>query len=125
MGQVEPDHYAPVDAGLEQLFAAHAIAEMLREAVARKLLVAPALSLAQIDALDHFATRGFWRELAHPELGLEVRYPGAFARFSASPLAAGRRAPAWTSTEQRSSPRRARHERFAPTRPRAAGRSPA
>ena len=93
MGQVAPDHYAPVDAGLERLFASRTNAEVLREAVARKLLVAPALSLAQIDALDHFATRGFWRELAHPELGRSVRYPGAFARFSASPLAAGRRPP--------------------------------
>ena len=93
MGQVPGDHYAPVDRGLEQLFAARTNAEILHEAVTRKLLVAPALSLGQIDALDHFATRGFWRELEHPELGRTVRYPGAFARFSASPLLAGRRAP--------------------------------
>lgn len=93
LGQVEAEHYAPVDIGLERLFAARTNAEVLREAVARKLLVAPALSLGQIDALDHFATRGFWRELAHPELGRSVRYPGAFARFSAAPLSAGRSAP--------------------------------
>ena len=51
LGQVPPEHYAPFDAALEKLFAARTNLEILREAVARKLLVAPTLTLAELDGL--------------------------------------------------------------------------
>jgi crotonobetainyl-CoA:carnitine CoA-transferase CaiB-like acyl-CoA transferase len=92
-GQVEPEHWAPLDAALEQLFAARSNLEVLREAVARKLLVAPYLTLDDIDKLDHFRERDFPRELEHAELGVRVRYPGPFARFAKSPIRYGRVAP--------------------------------
>ncbi len=92
-GQVEPEHFAPVDAALERLFAARTNLEVLREAVARKLLVAPYLTIEQIEGLDHFREREFARELEHGELGVRARYPGPFARFSKSPIRYGRVAP--------------------------------
>ena len=81
-----PEHYAPFDAALETLFAARTNLEVLREAVARKLLVAPTLTLAELDGLAHFRERESFVELEHAEPGLRVRYPGPFARFGASPL---------------------------------------
>jgi crotonobetainyl-CoA:carnitine CoA-transferase CaiB-like acyl-CoA transferase len=86
LGKVDPTHYAPVDAGLERLFAARGNLDVLREAVARKLLVAPALSLAELDSLPHFRERGSFVSLEHAEPKLTVRYPGPFARFANEPL---------------------------------------
>jgi crotonobetainyl-CoA:carnitine CoA-transferase CaiB-like acyl-CoA transferase len=93
LGQVENEFYAPVDAALARLFAPLENAEVLREAVARKLLVAPALALDAIAALDHFRERDFWRELEQPELGGRVRFPGPFARFGAGAIEYRRPAP--------------------------------
>jgi crotonobetainyl-CoA:carnitine CoA-transferase CaiB-like acyl-CoA transferase len=93
LGQVEASFYAPVDQALARLFATRDNAEILREAVARKLLVAPALALDAIDRLDHFRERGFWRELEQPELGGRVRFPGPFARFGDGAIEYRRGAP--------------------------------
>ncbi|MCB1740503.1 MAG: CoA transferase, partial [Gammaproteobacteria bacterium] len=41
----------------------------------------------------HLADRGFWKTVAHPELGRSVVYPGEAAIFSDSPWAISRRAP--------------------------------
>ncbi|HKC51977.1 MAG TPA: CoA transferase [Myxococcota bacterium] len=86
LGQVEPEFYAPFDAALETLFAARTNLELLREAVARKLLVAPTLALGELDSLAHFRERESFVELEHPGSGLRVRYPGPFARFAAAPI---------------------------------------
>jgi crotonobetainyl-CoA:carnitine CoA-transferase CaiB-like acyl-CoA transferase len=86
LGQVEPDFYAPFDAALERLFGARTNLELLREAVARKLLVAPTLTLAELDALEHFRARESFVALPGAEPGSSARYPGPFARFGASPI---------------------------------------
>ena len=41
----------------------------------------------------HLADRGFWKEVAHPELGRSVIYPGEAAIFSGSPWRISVRAP--------------------------------
>lgn len=86
LGQLEPDFYAPFDAALERLFAARTNLEILREAVTRKLLVAPALGLGDLDSLAHFKERGSFVPVEHPHLEVTPRYPGPFARFGASPI---------------------------------------
>jgi crotonobetainyl-CoA:carnitine CoA-transferase CaiB-like acyl-CoA transferase len=93
-GQIEPEHWAPVDAALERLFATRTNLEILREAVARKLLVAPYLTADDIERVEHFRERDFPRELEHPEVGLLARYPGPFARFARTPIATDDRAAA-------------------------------
>ena len=92
-GQVDPEHWAPIDLALEHLFAERTNLETLREAAARKLLVAPSLSAADIESLAHFRERDFPRELEHPEPGVRVRYPGPFARFARTPIRYQRIAP--------------------------------
>ena len=41
----------------------------------------------------HLADRGFWKEVAHPELGRSFIYPGEAAIYSGSPWCISRRAP--------------------------------
>jgi benzylsuccinate CoA-transferase BbsE subunit len=41
----------------------------------------------------HLSDRGFWKEVAHPELGRGFTYPGEAAIFTGSPWRISRRAP--------------------------------
>jgi crotonobetainyl-CoA:carnitine CoA-transferase CaiB-like acyl-CoA transferase len=86
LGQAEPEFYAPFDAALEKLFAARTNLELLREAVSRKLLVAPTLTLGDLESLAHFKERGSFVEVEHSDRRVTPRYPGPFARFGASPI---------------------------------------
>ncbi|HTO06488.1 MAG TPA: CoA transferase [Myxococcota bacterium] len=114
LGQCEPEFYAPFDAGLERLFASRTNQELLREAVARKLLVAPTLAVSELESLDHFRARESFVELEHAD-GTRVRYPGPFARFGASPLRYLRPPPrvGEHSAEVRAEPRAPRGAGFA------------
>jgi len=47
----------------------------------------------QLLADPHLADRGFWKEVAHPELGRNVTYPGEAAIYNGSPWRISRRAP--------------------------------
>jgi len=41
----------------------------------------------------HWDDRGLWQEVEHPELGQRLKYPVAYALFSATPISISRRAP--------------------------------
>src|SRR5262249_55555816 len=68
-------------------------AELLRGALERVLLIAPITTVAEVVHSEQLATRGYWQTLEHPELGRAFRYPGPFAKFSATPLSFRRRPP--------------------------------
>jgi crotonobetainyl-CoA:carnitine CoA-transferase CaiB-like acyl-CoA transferase len=68
-------------------------AELLAAAVERDLLIAPVATIDEVAASTQLAARDYWRALPARELGRDVRYPGAFARFGRTPLRAGRPAP--------------------------------
>jgi len=68
-------------------------AELLRGALERVLLIAPITTIAEVVHSEQLATRGYWQTLEHPELGRAFRYPGPFAKFSATPLSYRRRPP--------------------------------
>lgn len=67
--------------------------ELLSVALQRALLIAPILTIEEMSQSEQLAARGYWRELAHPELGQSVRYPGPFGQFSGSPITYRRRPP--------------------------------
>jgi crotonobetainyl-CoA:carnitine CoA-transferase CaiB-like acyl-CoA transferase len=67
-------------------------AELLQAAQDRKLLMAPARTLAEVVESEQLAARG-WLEAVETPLGGAVRHPGGFARFSAAPLRPLARAP--------------------------------
>jgi crotonobetainyl-CoA:carnitine CoA-transferase CaiB-like acyl-CoA transferase len=68
-------------------------AQLLQLALERALLMAPVATLDEVVNSSHWASREYWQALAHPELGGEVCYPGAFAKFSETPLRYRRRPP--------------------------------
>jgi len=68
-------------------------AELLRVALERDLLIAPVATTREVVESEQLAARDYWRTLHHPELGRDVRYPGPFARASATPIQYRRRPP--------------------------------
>ena len=93
LGQFAQADWDPVDAALAALFARHAKADLLREAVARRLLLAPILDPGELARSEQLAAREWPVALAHAELGATFLYPGPFARFERTPLRYRRRAP--------------------------------
>jgi crotonobetainyl-CoA:carnitine CoA-transferase CaiB-like acyl-CoA transferase len=68
-------------------------AEVYREGVRRRILVAPVATVADVVADRQLAAREYFRPVDDPVLGRRVHWPGPFARLSATPLAEPRRAP--------------------------------
>lgn len=79
---VEPlEGFEAAKAAIAALTATKTKAELLQAALARKLVVAPVLTVPEVLDLDQLAERGYWEDLCG------VRVPGAFVKASATPLA--------------------------------------
>ncbi|MEL7155433.1 MAG: CoA transferase [Actinomycetota bacterium] len=85
-GREPIEEYDRVKQVLTDFFATKTKAELLEAAMERRVLITPVWTTAEVAASPQLADRGYWEELEHAELGT-VRYPGAFAKFSATPLA--------------------------------------
>jgi crotonobetainyl-CoA:carnitine CoA-transferase CaiB-like acyl-CoA transferase len=68
-------------------------AELIREALARGLLIAPVTTIGEVADSEQLAERDYWRLLDHPELGRSFRYPGPFAKFGRTPITYRHRPP--------------------------------
>jgi crotonobetainyl-CoA:carnitine CoA-transferase CaiB-like acyl-CoA transferase len=68
-------------------------AELLQLAVERGFLITPVTTIEEVVESPQFASRDYFQHVAHPELGESFRYPGPFAKFSASPVEYRRRPP--------------------------------
>jgi crotonobetainyl-CoA:carnitine CoA-transferase CaiB-like acyl-CoA transferase len=68
-------------------------AEIYREGVRRRILLAPVATVADIAANPQLAARGYFQPVDDGALGCAVRYPGPFARLSATPLVPPARPP--------------------------------
>jgi crotonobetainyl-CoA:carnitine CoA-transferase CaiB-like acyl-CoA transferase len=79
-GIITASDWAPVQDGIAALVASRTKAELMEQAVARRLLVAPVLGVADVLESEHIRARGFVQSSPHGPR------PGAFARFSRSPL---------------------------------------
>ncbi len=64
----------------------HTKAELLQLAVDRGFLITPVATIEEVVESPQFESRGYFQEVAHPELGQSFRYPGPFAKFSATPI---------------------------------------
>ncbi len=80
------------DEVLVRFFASKTKAELLAGAVERRVLIAPIATMADVAASDQLAERGYWEEVDMGPMGT-VRFPGAMARLTATPLAALPRPP--------------------------------
>lgn len=82
-----------IEDAVEVFLATRTKAEVYREGVCRRILVAPVATVADVAADPQLAARGYFRPVDEPAFDRPVRYPGPFARLSATPLADPRRVP--------------------------------
>jgi crotonobetainyl-CoA:carnitine CoA-transferase CaiB-like acyl-CoA transferase len=84
-GRLPADAYDPVRRELDAFFATKTGEEVMRAAVERKLLIAPVLDLSEIVESEQLAARGYAVAVGRTEADCD-RYPGPFAKFTASPI---------------------------------------
>ena len=68
-------------------FLAHTKAELFEGAIKRNVQVYPVSTASDMLGDPQLASRNFWVEMDHPELGTSITYPGAFAFTSEAPPA--------------------------------------
>ena len=88
---------------LTEFFATKTKAELLDAAMSRRLLITPVSTTAEVVDAEQLAVREYWEDVDHSDVVRDagagsfdpaaVRYPGAFAKFSESPLVSLPRAP--------------------------------
>jgi crotonobetainyl-CoA:carnitine CoA-transferase CaiB-like acyl-CoA transferase len=83
-GKLPPDAYDQCKAVLDAFFATKDAETLMREAVDRRLLLAPVLGLESLVESEQLLSRAFNQTLG--EGSRRGRYPGPFARFSESPI---------------------------------------
>ncbi len=80
----DPEPYFDLCKNIEAFTLARTQAELFEEGLARGIYIAPTLDIAGLLREDHFHKREFWHSLEHR--GNKIRVPGAFAKFSETPL---------------------------------------
>ena len=85
-GEEPLDEYERVLAAIGAFVRGKTKGELLEQAMERRLLIVPLSTLGDLQGSPQFEARDFWRDLETPSLGRTVPTPGAFAKFSATPL---------------------------------------
>jgi len=91
-GAEPSEEFERVKACLDAFCAAHTKAELFAGALERKLLLVPLADAADLADSAQLAARDFWRDVERTDLSAAVRFPGPFAKLSATPITY-RRAP--------------------------------
>jgi crotonobetainyl-CoA:carnitine CoA-transferase CaiB-like acyl-CoA transferase len=92
-GQVSPAEYERLKGLVERFTRSFTKAELLKLALERALLIAPIASIDEVVNSPHLRARNYWQPLLHPDLGVEILYPGPFAKFAETPITYRRRPP--------------------------------
>ena len=92
-GEVPAEEYEALKMIVERFTRSLTKAELLKLALECALLIAPVATVEEVVKSPQLAAREYWRALDHPELDAPMRYPGPFARFSATPIIYRRRPP--------------------------------
>lgn len=71
----------------------HTKDDLFRMGMNRGLLIVPVATVEDVARSEQLAGRDFWATVEHPELGETHTYPGAFAKFSETPLTTRHRPP--------------------------------
>jgi len=82
-----------IEAALGAFFASKTMQELYDAACKRKLMLAPANTARAITASRQLASREFFVDVPHAEIGMSIRLPDSFARSSAGGIGIRRRAP--------------------------------
>lgn len=93
LGERDLQENAEMERQVERFFATMTKHEIYAEGARRGVLLAPVMSAADTAADEQLAARNFFVDVDHPALGRTLRIPGAFAKFSRTPLDVARLAP--------------------------------
>jgi len=82
-----------IDEPTARFFLTKTKTEIMEAAVNRGIMMYPVATTVEMLDDKQLASRNFWVDIEHPELGASIRYPGAFGLFSETPPVISRRAP--------------------------------
>lgn len=85
-GEASEADFALVRSAIEAFTSSRTEAELFDEAISRRLLLAPVNTVEDVRHSIQLADRDYWEQVEHPEVPGGLAYPGAWARFSATPL---------------------------------------
>lgn len=83
-GREPIEEYERIKQVLTDFFATKTKEELYAATFSRRVLIAPVTTTAELVRSDQLDARDFWEEVDCGELGV-ARFPGAFAKFSATP----------------------------------------
>ncbi len=94
MTQKDREEIDELEDRVEKFFLTMTKQEIYREALKRRILLAPVATVADAAADEQLKARKFFVQVDHQDtLGRSLTFPGAFAKFSATPISPPRRAP--------------------------------
>jgi benzylsuccinate CoA-transferase BbsE subunit len=93
MFTVSGDVIRQIEEPVGHFFLKYTARELLTEAVRRGISLGPLSSMNDLLHDDNLKERRFWKDIAHPELGTTITYPGEFIRSSEADCSARFRAP--------------------------------
>ena len=87
------EEIADLEERVQQFFSTMTKREIYAEALKRRILLAPVATAADIADDEQLKARNYFVRVDHDTLGRTLTLPGAFAKFSLTPVGPGRRAP--------------------------------
>ncbi|MFC1970203.1 CaiB/BaiF CoA transferase family protein [Chloroflexota bacterium] len=93
VSQITQEEYDSWEGQFIKFFLRHTKEELYQEAVKRHIHLLPAYTPDELVKERQLASREYWTEVEHPELGISITYPGPFARLTRTPCPIRRRAP--------------------------------
>ncbi|MFV0259228.1 MAG: CaiB/BaiF CoA transferase family protein [Acidimicrobiales bacterium] len=85
-GRIPLDEYDRIQDVAERFMATKTKDELLQESLERRLLIVPVSTMADLAGSEQLIDRAFWTGLEVPGVDHKVRFPGRFARLTATPL---------------------------------------
>ena len=92
-GRVPQEEFDQIEEATGRFFMAHTKAELMEGAVKNDAMLYPVSTTEDMLENRQLTARNFWVEIEHPELGVSIKYPGAFGAFSEMPMSMTMRAP--------------------------------
>jgi crotonobetainyl-CoA:carnitine CoA-transferase CaiB-like acyl-CoA transferase len=82
-----------IEIHINRLFSMFTKEELYNEALKRGIMLCPVNTSKDILENTQLKDRLFWVDISHPELSTQIKYPGAFAKLSETPINIRYRAP--------------------------------
>lgn len=91
--EASDEEIARLEEAFGAFFATKTMGWLYKEALARRILLAPCNDAREISEHEQLRSRGLFRKLDYPHLGVAIEHPDFFAKVEGAPVAIRRRAP--------------------------------